>query len=227
MSVDLSSLSTSATTSTSANADKAKAKSALDKDAFLKLLVAQISHQDPLKPMDDTAFVQQLSQFAQVEQSIAQSAHLESLSNQLGGLSNNGVAGLVGSTVSVRGRSLSFDGAQPAQVSGTLPAPANVVATIKDASGNVVRTMDVGSKPAGPVSFAWDGRDDGGKSLGAGNYTVDLKATNADGVDIPVTQDVTGTVVKVSFEKGYAELVLDSGATAPVSNLIAVLAGKK
>ena len=49
----------------------------MNKEAFLKLLVAQISHQDPLKPMEGTEFVTQLSQFAMVEQAISQSTQLD------------------------------------------------------------------------------------------------------------------------------------------------------
>ena len=33
----------------------------LGKDAFLKMLIAQLRHQDPLNPMDGTAFVAQLA----------------------------------------------------------------------------------------------------------------------------------------------------------------------
>ena len=80
----------------------AKEKSALDKDAFLKLLVAQLSHQDPLKPTEGTEFIAQLSQFAMVEQAIAQSSKLEVLSTRVRGLSNNEATGLVGKTVTVR-----------------------------------------------------------------------------------------------------------------------------
>jgi len=55
------------------------ATSTLGKDAFMKLLVAQISHQDPLKPMDDTAFVSQLAQFSALEQMNNVSSSLDRL----------------------------------------------------------------------------------------------------------------------------------------------------
>ncbi|MBT9152897.1 MAG: Basal-body rod modification protein FlgD [Firmicutes bacterium] len=40
----------------------------LGKDAFLKILLAQIKNQDPLKPTDSTAMVAQLAQFSTLEQ---------------------------------------------------------------------------------------------------------------------------------------------------------------
>jgi flagellar basal-body rod modification protein FlgD len=39
-----------------------------DKEAFLKLLVAQIKNQDPLNPADGVQFLSQLAQFSQLEQ---------------------------------------------------------------------------------------------------------------------------------------------------------------
>ncbi len=39
----------------------------LDKDAFLKLLVAQLRYQDPTAPMDTSAFMAQTSQLTSVE----------------------------------------------------------------------------------------------------------------------------------------------------------------
>ena len=40
----------------------------LNQDDFLKLVVAQLSHQDPLQPQADTAFIAQMASFTTLEQ---------------------------------------------------------------------------------------------------------------------------------------------------------------
>lgn len=54
----------------------------LDKDAFLKLLVAQIKNQDPLKPSDGAQFLAQLAQFSQLEQLMEIKDQLTALAQQ-------------------------------------------------------------------------------------------------------------------------------------------------
>ena len=43
-------------------------RSELGKDQFMKILVAQLRFQDPLRPMDDREFISQMAQFSALEQ---------------------------------------------------------------------------------------------------------------------------------------------------------------
>jgi flagellar basal-body rod modification protein FlgD len=56
---------------------------AATKETFLKLLVAQIKHQNPLNPADGIEFVAQLAQFTQLEQTIGMASNLDAMRQDL------------------------------------------------------------------------------------------------------------------------------------------------
>lgn len=71
----------------------------LGQDDFLKLLVAQLSAQDPLNPQKDTEFIAQMAQFSSLEQTRAMQSDIAGLrlDQQV-----QQATGLIGKTVTLR-----------------------------------------------------------------------------------------------------------------------------
>lgn len=67
----------------------------LGKDQFLEILVTQLRNQDPMKPMEDTAFISQMAQFSSLEQMMNMSKEVSAL-RQSAGM----VAAMIGKEVS-------------------------------------------------------------------------------------------------------------------------------
>jgi flagellar basal-body rod modification protein FlgD len=55
-------------------------KSTLDRDDFLKILITQLTHQDPTQPMEDREFVAQMAQFSTLEQMVNMGSDIAQLS---------------------------------------------------------------------------------------------------------------------------------------------------
>ena len=67
----------------------------LDQDDFLRLVVAQMVNQDPLKPQADTQFIAQLAQFTVLEQTKSMQAELARLRTEQQLLQANALLGRV------------------------------------------------------------------------------------------------------------------------------------
>src|SRR3712207_366020 len=76
-----------------------RGSSKLGKEEFLKLLMAQLSHQDPTAPADSTQFVAQLAQFASLEMMTNANDTLEALLVSSAAQQQAAVANLVGKDV--------------------------------------------------------------------------------------------------------------------------------
>ena len=67
------------TTTTSAASVLPDRTDTLGKDAFLKLLVTQLQHQDPTKPQADGEFIAQLAQFSSLEKLTSMTESLQGM----------------------------------------------------------------------------------------------------------------------------------------------------
>lgn len=71
-------------------------KGTLDKDGFLKLFIAQLTHQDPTSPMDTNESVNQMASFTMVEQITSMSASNAKIAQSL---NTSSAVSLIGRTV--------------------------------------------------------------------------------------------------------------------------------
>ena len=75
-----------------------KASQELGKDDFLKLLLTQLSHQDPTSPMDNNEFIAQMAQFSSLEQMTNMNQEFYKLNSMLSG---NQAVSTLGKTVDI------------------------------------------------------------------------------------------------------------------------------
>ena len=73
-----------------------KTSNELGKDDFLKLLITQLSNQDPTSPMEDTQFISQMAQFSSLEQMTNMSTSFAKMADYL---NSQEAAGTLGKTV--------------------------------------------------------------------------------------------------------------------------------
>lgn len=211
-----------ATTDTTASAAAMKKSLGMNKDDFMKLFIAQLQYQDPLKPQDPTAMLDQLSQLSMVEQSYNTSTSM----NNLLTAQNNSISltalTLIGKDIKANGNEVSFDGSSTPTLEFSLPlAAASTQVSIVDASGKVVRTVDAGSLSSGDNSIVWDGRDGTGALLAAGAYTFTVNAKAANGAALTATTYTTGKIDGVDLS-GSTPLLSIGASTVALNDVITV-----
>lgn len=157
-----------------------RARTALGKDDFLRLLVTQLRHQDPLNPLDQNEFLSQSAQFTSLEelQNIRQALEAIQTASTESSLRDGAV--LLGRRVSAAGRAVDFAGS-PVRLTFTTRAPvSHVDVEILDASGRVVRQLAGGPAGAGSQVVEWDGRDGTGQPAAAGRYVYRVSAPGSE-----------------------------------------------
>jgi len=188
--------------------------------AFLTLFTTQLKNQNPLDPMDKTAFVSQLAQFSQLEATTKMSGSMESLVKSLSTSQISGASALIGKTVGGTDGKAVFDGAP---VNGFVTLPTDVDSlTLKvyNSSGQLVRTGQVGAQKKGDFGFAWDGKDDSGNPVANGAYRIEASATRfGTASKPPITTMAYVRSVNTDQVTGDMKLEFNDGSQLSVSEI--------
>ena len=199
---------------------------ALDKNAFLLLLVTQFQHQDPLNPMEDKEFVAQLAQFTALEQSMTMNENLETMITLQTEQQALYAANYIGMEVLARGYgiSISDEGQTVTKVEYSLGTSAvSGFINIFDANNELVTTIELKELSSGVHNFAWDGKDSNGVKQPDGTYTFGISCTDAEGQLIVPDTQVGGVVMGISTYDGQQYLTLEDGRVVGLSNVREVM----
>jgi len=138
-------------------------ESALDKprlgqEDFMNLMMAQIKHQDPMKPMENGAFISQMAEFSSVSGLKEIKDSFNTLANALQSSQALQASSMVGRQVLVPGNKTDLNPQGGLRGSVEIPiASENVRVKIYNKSGEQVKVIELGQKAPGSAHFKWDG----------------------------------------------------------------------
>lgn len=198
----------------SATGSAANSATTLGGTDFLTLMLAQLKNQDPTSPVDSNTFLTQLAQLSQVQGITQLNTSFSTLSNSLSSSQALQASSLLGHQALVNSTTANL--AANGTVTGAVNVPqttSQVLLSVKDSTGVLVRQINLGAQSTGLASFSWDGKKGDGTQAAAGTYTLSAQYAGAVSGGTAATTLVNGTVESVSMGAG------STGLTVNVSGL--------
>ena len=189
----------------------------LGQEDFLELMITQLKNQDPFSPMENGDFLAQIAQFSSV-------SGINQLNNSFADLASSLTSNQALQAGALVGREvlapldyglLPADGALRGEID--LPASTgNLVLTVSDASGALVRELQLGVQPAGKFKFSWDGLDDNGEFAPPGVYRIQAQGIY-DGEPTALETLIAARVDSVSLGADKQDFKLNLDGLGPIS----------
>jgi flagellar basal-body rod modification protein FlgD len=237
MTTDINSILNSANSAYSQQQASKTSGSDLTQSDFLRLMATQLRSQDPSQPMDPSSFFNQLTQFSLVSGMQGLQTSFNTLASTLQSNANIKPSDLLGHRIMFQSSSAMLGPADASTGPGTgtggntlqgaVGVPANatsVTVQIKDSSGAVVRTIDLGAPAAGNTDFSWNGQGDNGATLPPGKYSISATAI-VGGAPQAATTYTSASVEGVSLGANGSPPMIDVGALGqiPMSSVFEII----
>jgi flagellar basal-body rod modification protein FlgD len=150
----------------------------LSPNDFMTLMLAQLRMQDPLKPYDNTAMLQNMAQISSLNATQDLQATMKTMNANMGKSQVLSASQLVGRDVALPSDMSALVAGKGMNGSVILPGAASqVTVSIKDSSNQEVRSLVLGPSAAGSTDFNWDGTDATGQKMAPGIYHFTASAT--------------------------------------------------
>ncbi|EAJ4921040.1 flagellar basal body rod modification protein [Campylobacter jejuni] len=203
---------TTRTDSSSSSGIVSNPNATLDKDAFLKLLLIELQHQDPTDPMDSDKMLTQTSQLSALEMQQNTNTTMQKMVETMQKLSDSfstsmstSALGAIGKMATVSDNKIKLTGADELiALKMYLPEDSDengVTLEIYDSNNKLVfsEKSDAKSISQGLFTMEWPGRNNDGVYAGDGEYTVKMIYNNKNGEKITAnygTYPIEGVVFK-------------------------------
>ncbi|EAI9815902.1 TPA: flagellar basal body rod modification protein [Campylobacter coli] len=207
---------TSDTSSTSSSGLVSNPNATLDKDAFLKLLLIELQHQDPTDPMDSDKMLTQTSQLSALEMQQNTNTTMQKMVETMQKLSDSfstsmstSAIGAIGKMATVSDNKIKLTGSDEIiALKMYLPEDSDengVTLEVYDSNNKLVFSEKSGEQSVsqGLFTMEWPGRNNDGVYAGDGEYTVKMVYNNKNGEKITANYG-TYPIEGVVFKEGIA-----------------------
>lgn len=179
----------------------------LGQEDFLTLMMTQLKNQDPFQPMENGEFLGQMAQFSTVSGIEGMQDSLDAMTGSFGANQTLQASQLIGKSVLVEDSSAYLRSGESVEGRFDLTSSSgSVTMNITNASGSLVREIELGEKSAGGHDFSWDGNDSLGEPLPPGQYNISIAAASGDSI-VAVPVQLSRKVDSVEFgQDGVVQL---------------------
>lgn len=173
----------------------------LDKDAFLKLFLAQLKNQDPTNPMESHELAAQLAQFTSLEKLNNIDDGISQMAKQADPNKSYDALNLIGKGVAGDSSKIfRTDTKSQHEITFNLGGQASEVElSVRNAAGQEVKKLVARNLKSGANKVNWDGMIDSGSPAAEGEYNVVITAKNTTGQKVAAESKFEGRVSGVNF----------------------------
>jgi flagellar basal-body rod modification protein FlgD len=212
--------------SSSSSTSSTSGTSAQDlQNTFLTLLVTQLKNQDPTNPADSSQMTSQLAQINTVTGIGQLNTSLSSLATQLSAGQQTQAALLIGSSVLSAGNGVTVSKGASSSFGVQLASDvSDLQIVVKNSSGQIVNTLDLGAQGAGVVPVTgWTPVDSKGATLADGSYTITAQGTINGQQATATTLSASQVQSVVQMSGGAPGLKLSNGSTVALTGVASIL----